>query len=350
MLAQELAPPTFRDAGGRWRDVWRARLERLEQEGPYSLRWFEHPDYDGYWRERVIPLERIEVPTFLIAGWRDLFPEAMSEAYRRITAPKRLLFGPWLHVQPDLAGREPVDWLSLLLGFWERWLRGRGEDGAGRSDRTSGRSSSSSRETGAGGARPTGRRRAPSARPCYPRAGGVLDPEREAGGGDFYGATPTVGVAGGQWDAMGTGMGYPLDQAADDLLSLTYTTPPLEEGLELAGSPQAILRVERLDGGGPFTLVAKLVDVEPDGRSELIATGWQRVTGGEARIGLWATSYALARGHRLRLSLSCADFPHVWPDPDSPRSSSTSTRASCGFRSCPTIRTWSGRSLRGRRR
>ena len=314
MLAQELAPPTHRDAEGRWREVWRTRLERLEREGPYSLRWFDHPDYDDYWRERVIALERIEVPAFLIAGWRDLFPEAMSEAYRRIPGSKQLLFGPWLHVQPDLAAREPVDWLGELLRFWDRWLRGVDDGGEDEPPVWL-------FVQGDGG----WRREAewPPSRTVeqimYPTSGGVLETNQQVGGGDIYQGTPLVGVHGGQWDAMATGMGYPLDQGPDDLLSLRYTTEPLDDGLELGGSPEAVLHVERLDGEAPFTLVAKLVDVEPDGRAELITGGWVRVHGaGEARVRLWATSYALARGHRLRLSVSCADFPRFWPDPTVP--------------------------------
>jgi uncharacterized protein len=313
MLAQELAPPTCRDADGRWREVWRARLERLEREGPYSLRWFEHPDYDDYWSERTIALERIEVPAFLIGGWRDLFPEAMSEAYRRIPGRKQLLFGPWLHVQPDLAAREPFDWLVELLRFWDRWLRGAEEgeeeppvwlfvqgDGGWRREEEW-----------------------PPARAIvetmYPAPGGLLETYQQEGGGDVYQGTPLVGVHGGQWDALATGMGYPLEQGPDDLLSLRYTSAPLEEGLELGGSPEGLFQIERLDGEGPFTLVAKLVDVDPDGRGELITSGWLRVAeSGQARIRLWATSYALARGHRLRLSVSAADFPRVWPDPVSP--------------------------------
>ena len=317
MLAQELAPPTYRDPEGRWREVWHARLERLQREGPYSLRWFDHPDYDEYWRERVIPLEQIEVPAFLIAGWRDLFPEGMSEAYQRISSPKRLLFGPWLHIQPDLAAREPVDWLSQLLSFWNRWLRGV-DEGADRDSRPV-----TMFVQGYGGWRREAQwppmRAGEQSLYLYPNAGGLLGTEQQEGGGDLYQATPIVGVHGGQWDAMGTGMGYPLDQGPDDLLSLTYTTEPLEEGLEVGGSPEAVLQVERLDGDGPFDLVAKLVDVEPDGRAELITSGWLRVSrSGEAKIRLWATSYALARGHRLRLSISCADFPRVWPAPTCP--------------------------------
>ena len=39
----------------------------------------------------------------------------------------------------------------------------------------------------------------------------------------------------------------------------------------------------------------------------------------ELTVQLWATSYALAAGHRLRLSVSCSDFPRIWPSAIDPR-------------------------------
>ena len=85
-----------------------------------------------------------------------------------------------------------------------------------------------------------------------------------------------VSTAGGQWDTLGTGMGYPLDQGPDDSRSLTFTTEPLVKPLEIAGSPVAVLELKRLDHEGPFTIVTKLVDVSPDGSAELVTTGWAR--------------------------------------------------------------------------
>jgi putative CocE/NonD family hydrolase len=308
MLAQGLAPPTCRDAGGRWLRVWRQRLERIEQEGPEAAFWQAHPEHDEYWRERVLPVERIEVPTFLVGGWRDLFPEAVARAYAGIPAPKRLLAGPWLHVQPDVAAREPVDWLALLLRFWDEHLR----DTPPAQDPPV-----LAFVQGAGGWRGFATWPPPGGEELTlrPAAGGLLG--KEAGdGSDDYTATPVVGTTAGQWDTLATGMGYPLDQGPDDLLSLTYTTAPLEEVLELAGSPVALLDVERLDGNGAFDLVAKLVDVTPDGRAELVTSGWVRSAGGPTTVQLWTTAWAFAPGHRLRLSIACADFPRVWPDPE----------------------------------
>ncbi len=311
MLAQRLAPPTFRDPDGRWRQVWRERLEQLEREQLDISRWREHPDReDRFWSQRVLPLEQIEVPTFLIGGWRDLFPQAVVRAFERIPATKRLLFGPWLHVQPDLAAREPVDWLALLIRFWDEHLLGAPpadeppvlayvQGSAGwRAERTW---------------PPAGIQQ----RTLQLRTDGRLDDEGD-GGSDEYRATPVVGVTGGQWDAMGTAMGYPLDQGPDDLCSLTYTGWPLEAPLELAGSPQAILEVERLDGEESFALVAKLIDVSPSGSAELITTGWAQSDRGTTTVSLWTTAWALGAGHCLRLSISCADFPRIWPNATTP--------------------------------
>jgi hypothetical protein len=80
-------------------------------------------------------------------------------------------------------------------------------------------------------------------------------------------------------------------------------------------------------------LVVKLCDVAPDGSSTLITTGWLRGTHRlsseepspvapgrflEYRVHLWATSYLIAAGHRLRVSVSCADFPRIWPTATNP--------------------------------
>jgi hypothetical protein len=151
-------------------------------------------------------------------------------------------------------------------------------------------------------------------------------------GSDSYRAIPTVGAMSGLWDSTGLGLDYPLDQGPDDLLSLTYTTDPLPDDIEITGSPEAVLHIV-LDSGEETNLVAKMNEVKPDGSSSLITTGWlkashyrsheqpERLQTGqvyEFRIPLWATCYLVSKGHRLRLSVSCSDFPHIFPTPTNP--------------------------------
>ncbi len=305
MLAQRLAPPSFRDAEGRWAQVWRERLEQLEREPIDISAWRDHSSDSSFWSRRVLALDRIEVPTFLVGGWRDLFPDGVVRAYQRIEAPKRLLLGPWLHVPPDVSEREPVDWLALLLTFFEEHLRG--------TVPIIDQPPVLAFVQGGGGWREAGDWPVPDVRlaTLRPRLGGDLRETAEDTTAEYQPA-PLVGVTSGQWDAMGTGMGYPLDQSADDQCSLCYERV-LEDACEVCGSPEAVLDVRRLDGHEPFTLVVKLIDVAPDGSAELVTSGWAPTPGGATVVRLRATAFRLDAGHRLRLSISCADFPRIWP-------------------------------------
>lgn len=80
--------------------------------------------------------------------------------------------------------------------------------------------------------------------------------------------------------------------------------------------------------GDDANLVAKLCDVDSGGVSTLITTGLLKASHRrgsaqpeapqtdevyEFRIPLFSTSYLVRRGHRLRVSISGSDFPHVWP-------------------------------------
>jgi putative CocE/NonD family hydrolase len=329
MTAMNLTPPMYQDPDGRWFRLWKERLNAAR--APYVMPYQEHPDYDEYWRSKTVAGERITVPAFLIGGWRDIFPEAMVRAYERVRGPRRLLMGPWMHEMPDLAGFAPVDYLAEMLRWWDCWLKGadngvrdeppvvvyvQGQGWRHESDWPIPRTRDSVSylslsETGSG----------------------RLVAELPINMNELsYVCDPTVGVTAGLWDPTGTGVGAPLDQGPDDLRSITFTGDPLLEPLEITGSPEATVYVA-LDEGSDMNLVVKLCDVTPDGHSALITTGWAKAkrqpshhqaassaTGPlEFHVPLWATSYLVQSGHRLRLSVSCSDFPRIWPTRSNPQ-------------------------------
>lgn len=326
MLALALAPPGQQDPEGRWWRVWRERLERLQRGGIPAVRWQEHPNYDEYWTARAVDVEAITAPTFVIGAWRDLFPESMTRVYEQLRVPKRLLMGPWLHVAPDASPVEPIDWLGELLRWWDRWLR----EGKIAID-----PSVIIYVQGLGGWR---------VEPSWPIARAVDKIYYLSDGGldgvlpgsaaeDAHEADQRVGVRAGIWDPLGVGAAYPLEQGPDARASLTYTSEPFAQDFEITGSPHAALFVS-LPEGGDCEFVAKLIDLAPNGTEELITTGWlraahragadqakplERSVAEELNIRLWATAYTLARGNRLRLSVSCSDFPRVWPSAINPR-------------------------------
>jgi hypothetical protein len=140
---------------------------------------------------------------------------------------------------------------------------------------------------------------------------------------------PTVGLANGYWSAGGISFYLPDDQRADEAYSLLYTTPPFKQEVRLLGWPQVILHAS--SSAEVATFVAKLADVAPDGSSALIVDGSlngtrrlsltdpQPMTPGEVyelKVPMNPTGWVLKPGHRLRLALSGADFPNLWPTPE----------------------------------
>ncbi len=103
---------------------------------------------------------------------------------------------------------------------------------------------------------------------------------------------------------------------------LTYMTEPLEEDLEITGQIRVELHAASSAVDTDFT--AALVDVWPDGYSLLIQEGILRASFRDKssnpapiepgkpyvfEIDLWATSFTVPRGHRLRLEISSSNFP-----------------------------------------
>lgn len=103
---------------------------------------------------------------------------------------------------------------------------------------------------------------------------------------------------------------------------LVYTTPVLEQGLEITGPLQAVLYVSSSVNDTDFT--GKLVDVHPDGKAYNIHEGILRARYRqgydkkvwmkpgeiyELQIDLQATSNYFGAGHRVRLEVSSSNFP-----------------------------------------
>ncbi|RYF49073.1 MAG: CocE/NonD family hydrolase [Comamonadaceae bacterium] len=105
---------------------------------------------------------------------------------------------------------------------------------------------------------------------------------------------------------------------------LCFTTEPLPAGLEVTGFIKAVLYVS---SSAPDTdIVAKLVDVYPDGRAFDVTTGILRLRYREGfdralmmkpdqvyrvEVELDATSNWFAPGHQMRLQIASAEFPRI---------------------------------------
>jgi hypothetical protein len=139
---------------------------------------------------------------------------------------------------------------------------------------------------------------------------------------------PTVGTTGGLWSG-GVPFGLPGDQRRDEARSSVFTSEPLAAPITILGRARATLFV------GSTTRVAgvavSVADVDPVGASHLVAKGMLDATRRrslsdpeplvpgdviELAIDVDTTAWRFAEGHRIRVSIAGADWPNVWPTPE----------------------------------
>jgi uncharacterized protein len=308
-LTQRLWPPLHQDIDGRWLARWRRRLRDAE---PYVIDLVRCAPDAAIWRSRAIDLEAIEVPTFCVGGWRDLFADGTVRTYERLRGPRKLLMGPWMHTLPDEAQVCPVDFLGLSVRWWDRWLRGERNGIDVEPPVTFYVQGRGTWQQAQGWPPPTSEVPA-----LHPAADGGLSPT-PGSGAVTRDVDPTVGARGGLWGVPTRGREEPSDQHGDDVRSIAFTGAPLEAPLTLAGRPQVTLVVE-LDPPVARHIAVELADVAPDGSSLLITCGAIALTADRepaapVDVDLYDTSYEIAVGHRLRLVVAGADFPRLWPD------------------------------------
>jgi hypothetical protein len=122
--------------------------------------------------------------------------------------------------------------------------------------------------------------------------------------------------------------GLARDLRPDEALSLTYTSDPLDQPIDIIGFPEAVLY---LSSTAPVAhVVVRLTDVAPDGTSAWVSAGILNLTHREGhtnpkpltpgevytiRVQLKAAGYRFLPGHRIRLSVASAYWPVIFPSP-----------------------------------
>jgi predicted acyl esterase len=335
-------PPDPALVGESWRDLWLGRLEAAE---PHPLRWLQHPLRDEYWRQGSVCEDygAIACPVFAVGGWADGYRNAIPRLLAGLRAPRRALIGPWGHAYPHDARPGPsIGFLQEALLWWRSCLgEENGRDGSGSVSRAPSSASEplyrvwmpESVPAGYRGDDRPGRWVAETSWPSPRIANRVF---RMAPGrlGDMVAparlviASPqTAGRAAGSWLVAGL-----QDQREDDAHSLCFDTEPLAERLEILGAPEVKL-VLVSDRPAAF-LVARLCDVSPDGSSIRVSHGalnlthrsghesWQPLEPGqplEVTVRQSDVAHAFPPGHRVRLALSNACWPLLWPSPEPAR-------------------------------
>jgi putative CocE/NonD family hydrolase len=327
-------PPDPAIVGERWRELW---LERLEGETFWPRIWLEHPSLDAYWKHGSVCFDygAIVCPTWFWGGWADLYRDTPLRLAGNLEVPHRITMGPWGHLYPHEGLPEPsVGFLQEALRWWDRWLKGEHNDVMDEPryqfyimDGLPPRPVHDHRP-----GRWVAEKEWPSPR-VHTATFAVNATGLESRQGEVKAITlcspQSTGLAGGEWGSFANPGDIPGDQRQDSFGSLEFDTEPLRGALDILGNARAVLEVasDRRDA----LVAVRLIDVAPDGAAACIARGFLNLTqhaGREApehlvpgrrcraEVSLTGTGYRVAAGHRLRMAVSSAYWPIIWPSPE----------------------------------
>lgn len=301
--------------------------------------WLAHPTYDEYWKPLNLENRAPEmgVPALNIGGWYDVFLRSTLGSFttmqREAATPsaranQRLVLGPWVHGwntdkagEVDFGAAAIIDAEALQIAWFDHWLKDAPAPAEAKV-RIFVMGDNLWRDEDAW---PLARAQTT---PLYLREGGRLTFDaptaRSANEAYRYDPLNPVPTLGG--NIMRSELRGPYDQAPLDNREdiLRFQTAPLETRMEITGPITAVLYVSSSAVDTDF--MAKLIVVKEDGRAFNLVDGVMRtrfregyeqetfLTPGEVvrlELDLWATSYALAPGERLRVDITSSNFPRL---------------------------------------
>ena len=332
MWSYSSRPPDPALVGDKWREMW---MERLEAEPFLAATWLAHQRRDEYWKHGSVceDYSAIKIPVLSIGGWADNYMNTVSQLVENLDVPVKGIVGPWVHQYPHTADPGPqIGFLQEAVRWWDHWLKGIA----------------------------TGVENDPAYRAYLQQ---TVKPARMHKHRDGHWLAESVwpservltqvlplsgaGVLGGNGGAFETQVNSPLDcgfgvgsffpmsgdvpqhhadQRDDDARSACFDTDVLQQDLDILGAPFIRLR---LSSDKPRAQIAvRLCEVHPDGASGRVTYGVlnlchrngheapQDIVPGEAfeiALTLDQMAYRIKAGMRLRVAISSAYWPFLWP-------------------------------------
>ncbi len=336
MFAINATPPDPALVGDRWRNMW---MDRLEGSGFWLEEWHRRQRRDDFYKHGSIAEDysAIQCPVYLVGGWADGYSNAIFRMLANLQCPRKGLVGPWAHKYPNFALPGPqIGFLQESLRWWDKWLKGI-ETGIMDEPMVRAWVNDSVRPKPFNAEKP-GRWVAeenwpsppfePSAWPLGP--GTLEQPGVRPAEIPLTICSPqTVGVAAGKWCPYGLDADQPGDQREEAGGSLVFDTEILGEPMELLGAP--VLHLDVASDRPNAFVAATLSEVLPDGSATRLTYGILNLThrnGHEdlkplepgkrytVRIRMNECGQRIGHGSRLRLAISTAYWPIVWPSPE----------------------------------
>jgi len=303
-------------------DPWMLTYKQQQRDGKFWDRASVRDRYDS-----------IAIPSFHIGGWYDGYRDSLPRMLENVKAPVKAMIGAWSHAWPNEPYPPPgMEWRHEAVRWFDYWLKGKDT--------------------------------------------GIMDePSLAVYVRDWHPPGPYLEHAPGKWryedgwpierirkqkfyfqdnhtlssqvasqsehslryqPSSGLEAGGPVmwwgdvahDQRPTDAYSLVYDSEPLTDDMEILGLPSAILEVA---ADAPHAnWFVRLSDIAPDGEVTLVTgAGYNGAHRNSARtpealvpdemfplnIELHFTSWVFPKGHRIRVSISNAQWPMLWPTP-----------------------------------
>jgi predicted acyl esterase len=328
--------------GGDYRKEHVESMARLGLAEPDLI--LAHPREDLFWQAVAAQSDlagEIAVPMLLATGWYDHYPDDILAAWEALRARSdpavrdlhRIFIGPWVHggmhdaVQGELEYPDTVGVHDeLTLRFWDRYLR---DQDNGWDDEPPVLYYQMGESAWRPAASWSGIAREDLVLYLQPSALLAETPPSAGGGADTFlydPADPTPVLGGSRFNPFDPDVATgPVDirtvETRPDVL--VYSTPVLAECLRLNGPVETRLWVSSDRPDTDF--VVRLSDVYPDGRSMIVTQGIRRMrfrgsysaetlmTPGQVypvTVLLQNLALTLPAGHRLRIVIASADYPH----------------------------------------
>ncbi|MCD9572956.1 CocE/NonD family hydrolase [Pseudomonas protegens] len=315
-----------------WQALWQQRLDAMPM---LAETWLQHQTRDAYWRQGSVceDYAAIKAAVYCVGGWGDAYKNTVPRLMQHLSAPKKAMLGPWIHKYPHFAVPNPaIGFLQEAKRWWDHWLKGI-DNGVMDEPACAFYLQDAVAPKGSYAERPG----------IWVQTAGWPDPQvqwqdfslgdsgllagEQALGQERSICSPlTTGLHQGEYCAIWFGPDGPTDQRRDDAHSLCFDSPPLDAPLALLGDVRLDLRLKSDKPCGQ--IVARLNAVAPDGQVAQITYGTLNLNlrddfavanppvPGEplqVRLSLDHVGYRLPAGYRLRLALSTASFPLLWP-------------------------------------
>ncbi|MEH6578529.1 MAG: CocE/NonD family hydrolase [Amphritea sp.] len=321
--------------GGQWRDMW---LDRLQNMPLLAKNWIEHTYKDDYWKHGSIneDYSQVKAAVYAVGGWNDSYSNTIPRMMEKLQCPRKGLIGPWAHRYPNMGQPGPaIGFLQECLRWWDYWLKDI-DNGIMDEPQITVYIQDSVKPHSSYLTRP-GRWVQEQGWPTentsmqhwyFSDAELSLKPQNNKQAA--LKSPLTMGSACGEWCIIWMGPEFPTDQRYDDAGSLCFDTPLLDEEVTILGAP--VVKLE-LQVDKPFgQLVVRINDVDPDGNSTRVTYGMLnlKLRDGSDRpmdvpveqplqitLKLDDMGYCFPRGHRIRVAVSNAYFPLIWPTPES---------------------------------